>query len=623
MRRVLLVLLCLAIVGCGSQSKIGTSPTKKYTGKLMLFIGESEPSATNTYYLKTSGETYELENPKPRRLLVAGTTVTVTGQVEGKTLENARVAPVSTATKRTTATGTKKIAWIVWRNTGKTAPWTKTEVESATLTNAVSVKKFYEQMSFEKLKVEGHVYGIYATSGTEACEPGLAQQQTKAAAALALAKADGYVASNYTNTQFLDPATCRSEGLFNASESWIHSKDIASSLWAEGVANELGVKTMAHELGHNFGLDHASDIRCYFENVGLPYTNTETHCHFLEYGNTNDMMGTAGLVSEIMAPEKRTLGWWEASQVKDVTANGTFTVLPNETNAAGIHLLRIKRPNKTGNKEYYYVEFHQPTKPFADYTVVEASAPSLCEPYYGGAQVQLAGEEGGLTFLLYMDPTADLPETQVTKWEFKALTLKPGQTYTNSVDGIKLKTESVSAAGVVVSVSLSGAVSVPKIKRALGVSASQVALDWTPIEGATSYEVFRNGAKVGTTTEPHFLDAGRATSKAYKYCVKAVGGAPPCSPNVTGTTTGTSSKGNLVGWVAQKNVGVEGVRLIAHSGGTKGRATTGTNGFYNIRELPPAIEYGVAVVLPDESAFASPILEVLENRATEYSVELP
>jgi fibronectin type 3 domain-containing protein len=67
--------------------------------------------------------------------------------------------------------------------------------------------------------------------------------------------------------------------------------------------------------------------------------------------------------------------------------------------------------------------------------------------------------------------------------------------------------------------------------------AGQVSLTWTPVDGATQYRVFRNGAEVGRVVVPAFIDTGLDNGATYAYTVMAVNvaGWSPLSAEVDAT----------------------------------------------------------------------------------------
>ncbi|MFJ7772957.1 chitinase [Streptomyces sp. NPDC097107] len=77
------------------------------------------------------------------------------------------------------------------------------------------------------------------------------------------------------------------------------------------------------------------------------------------------------------------------------------------------------------------------------------------------------------------------------------------------------------------------------------VTSSSVALSWAPVPGATSYAVYRDGAKVRTVTGTSTTLTGLTPSTAYAFQVAAVNdaGESPRSATVTATTTEGSAGG--------------------------------------------------------------------------------
>ncbi|MEU8676112.1 PHB depolymerase family esterase [Streptomyces sp. NPDC048560] len=77
-----------------------------------------------------------------------------------------------------------------------------------------------------------------------------------------------------------------------------------------------------------------------------------------------------------------------------------------------------------------------------------------------------------------------------------------------------------------------------------GVTAESASLSWSPVPGASSYVVHRDGTKVASPTGTTFTDAGLSAGTSYRYTVAAVdsaGVAGATAPAVTATTTGGST----------------------------------------------------------------------------------
>ncbi|MFD1657559.1 PHB depolymerase family esterase [Streptomyces caeni] len=74
-----------------------------------------------------------------------------------------------------------------------------------------------------------------------------------------------------------------------------------------------------------------------------------------------------------------------------------------------------------------------------------------------------------------------------------------------------------------------------------GTTDTTATLGWSAVGGAASYDVYRDGARVGTTTSTGFTDTGLSAGTSYHYTVTAVdsaGAEGALSSAVTATTTG-------------------------------------------------------------------------------------
>ncbi len=667
----LLVVSGLVAIAC-SDSK-NTAGVKTYSGTLIQITLDSRtgPSQTKWQLEEASHKRYWITWARPVYIPPANSAVTITGQLEKETIRKAKAlnavprhSVLRTLKEGETVQGPTNMAWIAYTWTGVPAPWTKAEIESYGLTDTISVKKFWEAMSFGKVKpvrVEPDVYGPYTLSIPQDCNKPYAEEQARLKA-----NANGFSEGNYSNFQFIYPEPsgklCSTSADSPGKRSAISigntgTEGLSSSAYPGGPSGAKGVQYMAHEIAHNFQAKHAGALICANGATGLPYTSAETGCQNnpqedfgFAYGNEYDTEGQGFRSNNWNARLKWQLGWWTSSQVKEVTETGNYTVEPDETNEAGIHLLAIKRPGvapctPSGNsaycKEYYYVEFHQPIKPWSDYTEIEAAHPTRGAALYDGAWVQLSGAPETTankheTRLLYMNPTVS-PCCSEDEWITKAVALKASQTYEETAaPHIKIKTESVSAAGAVVKVTIPPGGEIPKGVDAKGVSASQVAVTWNAVANATSYKLYRDGVLIvdGIESGPRWLDSERIPNKSYSYTVRAVTseGTSELSAPATGLTLGTdSARGGIVGWVdTGKEEGLaEKVPLaLAKVEVKKGaeaavETTTSEKGFWFIKELAAPVNTEYTVKITKSGYFSnSRVTVVIPNHAQLHIVNL-
>jgi len=129
--------------------------------------------------------------------------------------------------------------------------------------------------------------------------------------------------------------------------------------------NQLkSASTISHELGHNFGLSHASSFPC---NI---HTTPLQACFIQEYQDDLDIMGQ-GLLRHNNAKYKELLGWLSDWDVitgigNTVTINATpgsiytFELEPIETNTEGIKVIKVPRAGINYNyQDYLYIEYRE------------------------------------------------------------------------------------------------------------------------------------------------------------------------------------------------------------------------------------------------------------------------
>ena len=138
------------------------------------------------------------------------------------------------------------------------------------------------------------------------------------------------------------PAT----GTFQAGLISVHSDSLAPV--------DVGVCLLAHEAGHNFGLQHASS-----ESYGsIPLGPVGTVPVHDEYGDLFSTMGWCnGGIGHYAAQHKISLGWLGPSNYQTVTSSGSFALVPSESGTKGLQALRVQRG---ANNDWLWLEYRQP-----------------------------------------------------------------------------------------------------------------------------------------------------------------------------------------------------------------------------------------------------------------------
>jgi hypothetical protein len=273
---------------------------------------------------------------------------------------------------------------------------TATDLQSRLFgTGAATLDQGYRQSSGNLVSFTGNVIGPFNTSfaSTGSCDP-----NGWAAAANAAALAAGFNPGNYKRVSYATPP--------NASCGWSGLGTLGGTSptpsWVQSCA-ATGV--FSHELGHNLLLHHAS---------------TPTS----EYGDSSDPMGAALLV-QFNAANRVMAGWVSGSQLQDVSVGGSYAIDALE-NVASTNPLVLRMP-KSDTADTYYVSLRQGTN-------LDAALPS---GYKGALSIHYA--------------TGTMPAQT-----FRVANLSAGQSWTDSVNGITITHQGLTATGASIGVMLGG-----------------------------------------------------------------------------------------------------------------------------------------------------------------------
>ena len=124
--------------------------------------------------------------------------------------------------------------------------------------------------------------------------------------------ARGVDVSAYTNFMFVFPPTssCAWRGLGHLP---------GPTAWVNGAPS---LRTSAHELAHNFGVHHASSLRCTANGTRVALS---TKCTRNEYGDPFTTMGAAATRHD-HALARVQLGYLPPSATRTITKSGTYTL---------------------------------------------------------------------------------------------------------------------------------------------------------------------------------------------------------------------------------------------------------------------------------------------------------
>lgn len=103
-----------------------------------------------------------------------------------------------------------------------------------------------------------------------------------------------------------------------------HSAVVDYGTWYPG---RLSVRTIAHEWGHNLGLEHLRLLRCVENGVPVAFASAAGTCTRVEYGGAFSVMGS-NYFGAITAGERRLLGWLRPGEV--IRAHDTTITLGHD-----------------------------------------------------------------------------------------------------------------------------------------------------------------------------------------------------------------------------------------------------------------------------------------------------
>lgn len=443
------------------------------------------------------------------------------------------------------ALGPRKVAVVLVNfKDNRATPITAAQIRATVFADTGrSVNTFYAQQSGGATSITGRdssagdVYGWYqlpmaSTDGAAAptgCDVDRIAAQARSAAAAAGVSLSGYDQIVY---YFPTVGACTFGGLGDlpGQESWINGYN--------------QVSTIAHELGHNFGVHHAAAYACTGAG-GIPVSLSST-CTSSEYGDPVDVMGSsANLMSGF---HRARLGQLPVARQRTIKTEGTYALGSVNDIAAiapGLLLVPRRRLDGAALTQQFALDIRTAGSPF---DVFSATAPSVT-----GVTVRL------VPTLTAAVPTQLIDTTPATTSVADA-PLQPGQELTDPISGIVIRAVTAADGSISVFVHPSDApdTSPPTAPGSFTVTADGAAqrLTWTESSddvAVARYEIYRNAILLATTEATSFRDP-EPTGDTATYRVDAVdtSGNRTASPSRTVTLPDTVPPGAVPSLTASR-----------------------------------------------------------------------
>jgi Gametolysin peptidase M11 len=492
----------LLLAGLALAAPPTAAATTSYRGKLEIRHTDDfkrDRSTTRYTLIRGRHRTRLALGRAPR--IASGSAVVVNGRRAGSVVKGS-VRPLHALLRAASIpAGPRKTAVILVKPASATEPWSSDYVRQRIFTDPDSTSAFYAEDSYGAVSLvgkdrsDGDVYGWYDVAGVDTCDVNAIAENGQAAAA-----ADGFSAAGYQHVIYAFPYQSSCGG-------WAGLGELpGNESWMNGYIEPWVV---AHELGHNMGLHHASTYTC--TDGGTP-VSISANCSSQEYGDLYDVMGDDAWHNN--AWHLRQIGFLDASNVQTVTANGTYTINSTATHG-GIELLRIRRPDTS---LYYDLSLRSASGVFDTF--------ASSDPVVQGLSVHMDPDPSVITQSLLIDTTPG------SSGGFYDAALTPGRTFTDG--DVSITTQSVVAGVATVQVTVTPAppadTTPPSAPGPLVADAAtdHVTLSWPPASdgvGVAGYRVFRDGGLVESTTQTGWTDTSVTAGATYGYRVEAYDGA--------------------------------------------------------------------------------------------------
>ena len=409
-----------------------------------------------------------------RGLQVGEALIVEEGQTDQTTKSSAQLMQQAAVVASTGFGGQNVLLILVNFQDEATQPYTIADAQNV----MTSTSAYYNEASYGQTWLNGTVTGWYTipVSSTTCNTSSIATYAKQAA------QAAGFNLSNYNRLVYAFP---------NAACGWAGYGTIGGSpsqAWINGTLNR---GTLAHELGHGFGLYHSRYLDCHPNIIGT----IGSGCTYAEYGDSVDVMGIVAKGGHFNAYQKSRLGWLNynlSPPIVTVSSSGTYTIDAYETANGNPKALKILKSTdaSTGAKTWYWVEVR---KPIGFDGFVSSNSNLL-----GGVVFhQQSDASAAENYLLDMTPGS-------SSLQFDPALLV-GQSFTDPNAGVTFTVVSVSSTSAAVNVSFGPQ---PCIRANPTVSISPSTTQWIAPGATVNYQVsITNNDSVGCSASAFNLQA--------------------------------------------------------------------------------------------------------------------
>lgn len=318
--------------------------------------------------------------------------------------------------------GEQKTLMILVNFSDNTAqPWTPTEAKGMFDT----LDAYIRENSAGRTWLSGEVVGWYTIAqSSTVCDSYNLRNLAQWAAMQA-----GYDMTNYDRLIYAFPKNaCGFTG----------SGSLGGQITESQINGKFDLHVLAHEFGHNLGLQHAHALDCGATVLG-------DNCSSIGYGDTLDVLGYQDGEGHYNPFSKERLGWLKASEVLEVGSSGRFDLLPyTDLSHNGVRVLKVPKANAPGN--WYYLDFHQPIG--FDALLLDGSKVDVANITNG---VVVRQNTNAVSELLDMTPDSD-----IGTYDRQDPALEQGRSFSDPAAGVTLTTSWVDTQKAQVDVQLGG-----------------------------------------------------------------------------------------------------------------------------------------------------------------------